>query len=98
MRIDHIIKELEQVPGFIAEEREQGWLAKHEDGMIAHREESTIGAWFMFYPTKEEAVRQYFNAIKADGATILVRCDGIGYAEYKYNGNGFDIVPKEETK
>lgn len=97
MNLDEKLALLEAVPGNLRLKRDGTYLCKHEDAMIKiEREGSTeIAAYFMYYPTQEQAIDEYFKFATQPGASILVPVP-FGFDEYKYDGTAFVKVVKEK--
>lgn len=65
------------------------WLCKHTDAMV--KDGNNIMAYFMYFPTEEEAINDYFNFVTKSGRSILIIP---GFNEYKYDAGIFNPVAK----
>lgn len=86
---------LEAVPGNLQLKRDGNYLCKHEDAMVKidrGNGQLEMAAYFMYYPTQEMAIREYFEFVTQPGASILVMGS---FDEYKFDGTAFVKVEKQ---
>jgi hypothetical protein len=65
------------------------WLCKHTDAMVQNG--NTIAAYFMYMPTREIAIDNYFAFVTRPGTVILLMP---AFTEFAFDGTTFVEVIK----